>query len=55
MALKRIGDVLVQEKVITDEQLIYALARQEQNERLGETLVRLEIVSEMQILKALEN
>ncbi|MBN2268061.1 MAG: Flp pilus assembly complex ATPase component TadA, partial [Acholeplasmataceae bacterium] len=55
MALKRIGDVLVQERVITEEQLIYALARQEQNERLGETLVRLEIVSEMQILKALEN
>ncbi|MDD4194641.1 MAG: ATPase, T2SS/T4P/T4SS family [Acholeplasmataceae bacterium] len=55
MALKRIGDVLVQEKVITEEQLIYALARQEQSERLGETLVRLEIVSEMQILKALEN
>ncbi len=55
MALKRIGDILVQEKVITEDQLIKALARQEKGERLGETLLRLEIVSEMQILKALEN
>ena len=55
MALKRIGDILVQERVITEEQLIKALARQEKGERLGETLLRLEIVSEMQILKALEN
>lgn len=55
MALKRIGDVLLQEKVVTQEQLNQALKQKEKGERLGETLVRLEIANEMQILKALEN
>lgn len=55
MALKRIGDVLLQEKVITQEQLNFALKHKEKEERFGETLVRLEIANEMQILKALEN
>ncbi|MBN2299820.1 MAG: Flp pilus assembly complex ATPase component TadA [Acholeplasmataceae bacterium] len=55
MALKRIGDVLLQEKVITKAQLEEALKSKEKDERLGETFVRLKIANEMQILKALEN
>ncbi len=55
MALKRIGDVLLQEKVVTQAQLNEALKHKEKDERLGETLVRLNIANEMQILKALEN
>jgi type IV pilus assembly protein PilB len=54
MALIRIGDLLVQEKIITAAQLKTALSQQEPGERLGETLVRLDITSEAQILKALE-
>jgi type IV pilus assembly protein PilB len=55
MALKRIGDILIKEKVITELELKEALSKQEPNERLGETLVRLELCTEMQILKALED
>src|SRR3989339_813217 len=55
MALKRIGDILIKEQVITELELKDALSKQEPNERLGETLVRLEICTEMQILKALED
>ena len=55
MALKRIGDILIKEKVITELELKDALSKQEPNERLGETLVRLELCTEMQILKALED
>jgi type IV pilus assembly protein PilB len=55
MALKRIGDILVQEGVLTEQTLIEALKKQKKDERLGETLVRLEILSESQILKALED
>jgi type IV pilus assembly protein PilB len=55
MALKRIGDILIKEQVISELELKDALSKQEPNERLGETLVRLEICTEMQILKALED
>ena len=55
MALRRIGDVLLQARVITADQLKDALSKQEKNERLGETLSRLEYATEMQILKALED
>lgn len=55
MALKRIGDVLLQAKVITQKQLNDALKKKEEDERLGETIVRLEYANEMQILKALED
>jgi len=54
MALKRIGDILVQENILTREQLQTALLKKEKDERLGETLVRLGFTSEAQILKALE-
>jgi type IV pilus assembly protein PilB len=55
MALRRIGDILLEAKVITEAQLKDALSKQEKSERLGETLARLEYASEMQILKALED
>ena len=55
MALKRIGDVLIDANIITQKQLEDALKNQEKHERLGETIVRLQYASEMQILKALED
>lgn len=55
MALRRIGDILLEAKVITEAQLKDALSKQEKTERLGETLARLEYATEMQILKALED
>ncbi len=55
MALKRIGDVLTQAKVITEKQLTDALKKQQKEERLGETIVRLQYATEMQVLKALED
>ncbi len=54
MALKRIGDILLKEKIITDTQLERALDNKKDDEKLGETLIRLKIATEMQILKALE-
>lgn len=54
MALKRIGDILLEKEIITKTELEKALKAKENDERLGETLVRLGIASEMQILKALE-
>lgn len=55
MALRRIGDILIEAGVITEDQLKDALSKQEKNERIGETLSRLEYATEMQILKALED
>jgi type IV pilus assembly protein PilB len=54
MALKRIGDILTEKSIITNEELEKALKEKQESERLGETLVRLKIASENQILKALE-
>ncbi|MDI6452598.1 GspE/PulE family protein [Peloplasma aerotolerans] len=55
MALRRIGDILLDAKVITENQLNEALEKKEPTELLGETLSRLEYATEMQILKALED
>lgn len=54
MALKRIGDILVKEKLLTQKQLVKALENKKQDEKIGETLIRLKMLNEMQILKALE-
>ncbi len=54
MAIKRIGDILLKEKIITPKQLSRALENKKEEEKIGETLIRLKIVNEMQILKALE-
>ncbi len=55
MALKRIGDILIKEKLITQTQLEKALKDKKEDEKLGETFIRLNFVNEMQILKALES
>ena len=55
MAIKRIGDILLEEKVITPDKLSDAIRRKKPEERLGEALVRLGYTTEGQILKALEN
>ena len=55
MALLRIGDILTQEKIITEDQLKKALKEKQSDERLGMTLIRLGYATEGQILKALEN
>ncbi len=54
MALKRIGDILLEKNIITKKELDTALAKKQESERLGETFVRLKLASETQILKALE-
>jgi MSHA biogenesis protein MshE len=51
---KRLGDLLVENKVITSEQLNKALeAQQAHGRRLGQTLVNLEFISEIQLAKFL--
>lgn len=54
MAIRRIGDILINEKLITQKDLDKALKQNKKDEKLGETLIRLKVVNEMQILKALE-
>jgi len=52
---KRIGDMLVDQGVITEEQLKYALGEQKKlNQKLGETLVDLGYIDELTIAKALQ-
>jgi len=54
-AKKRLGDLLVDSKVITEEQLKEALTAQKQTgQRLGQALVNLGFVREQDILNALE-
>ncbi len=51
---KRLGDMLVQERVVTEEQLQQALeAKKTSNKRLGEVLVELNFTTEEQITRAL--
>jgi MSHA biogenesis protein MshE len=50
----RLGDLLVQEGVITDDQLMEALGEQRKTGRkLGATLIAMELVSEQQLLEIL--
>lgn len=52
---KRLGDMLVGEKLITEEQLAYALNEQKKSKlKLGETLVELGLIDELSIAIALE-
>ncbi|MBQ8281343.1 MAG: type II secretion system protein GspE, partial [Lachnospiraceae bacterium] len=52
---RRLGDMLVAESVITEDQLMQALeAKKESGKRLGEVLVELGITTEEKICKALE-
>ena len=53
MAL-RIGDILVEKKIITQEELNLAIKEhQNTKEFLGQTLVRLNIITEEKLLKVL--
>lgn len=52
--IKRIGDILIENAMITPDQLEDALAKKLPNERVGQALVRLKYISEGQILKVLE-
>ena len=52
--IKRIGDILIENAMITPGQLEDALAKKLPNERVGQALVRLKYISEGQILKVLE-
>ena len=52
---KRLGDILVESKAITQEQLMSALQKQKtMDKKLGEILVLEGILKEEQILKVLE-
>jgi len=54
MAVKRLGSLLVEEQMITEEQLEAALAEQKKNgEPLGEVLVRLGVLSEESLFRFL--
>ncbi|MBP5446313.1 MAG: Flp pilus assembly complex ATPase component TadA [Acholeplasmatales bacterium] len=52
--IKRIGDILIENGMITADQLSDALDKKLPGERVGQTLVRLKLISEGQILKVLE-
>lgn len=52
--IKRIGDILIENAMITPGQLEDALSKKLPNERVGQALVRLKYISEGQILKVLE-
>ena len=53
----RLGEVLVKEGLVTDEQIETALAAQKQSKgkRLGEVLVDLRLVDEVTIVRTLAN
>ena len=52
----RIGDLLVNEKLITNEQLDRALeVKKESDKKLGEIIVELGFASEESVVKALSN
>ena len=55
LAKKRLGDLLVDSKIITGEQLTEALHIQKQTgERLGQALINLGFAKESEIINALE-
>lgn len=51
---KRLGDILTEANVITQEQLMQALAKQKEiGKRLGETLIEMKLTDEMEIAEAI--
>ena len=51
---KRLGDILIEANVITQDQLMQALARQKEiGKRLGETLIEMKLTDEMEIAEAI--
>lgn len=53
-ARKRLGDLLVQSYVITNEQLEYALNHKSRDEKLGDFLIRENLLTEQQLIEVLE-
>ncbi|WP_195572199.1 GspE/PulE family protein [Paenibacillus sp. 1001270B_150601_E10] len=51
---KRIGDLLVEHGLITEEQLQLALKEKKPNQRLGETLMQLGFITEQRLIEVLE-
>ncbi len=54
MKVKRVGDILVEEGVISGALIEHAMSEKKPGERVGDCLIRLELVTEMQMLAALE-
>ncbi len=54
MKVKRVGEILVEQGVISSAQIDRAMDEKMPGERVGDCLIRLELVSEMQMLAALE-
>ena len=55
MAYKRLGDVLTDAGLITDEQLGHALAQQkESTRRLGDELIAEGVITEAELIEALQ-
>ena len=53
-ARKRLGDLLVESFVITNEQLDYALSNKSRDEKLGDFLIRENLLTEQQLIEVLE-
>lgn len=51
---KRLGDLLVEAGLITDEQLQAALSEKGENQKLGDTLLQLGYITEQQLIEVLE-
>ncbi|WP_419958656.1 GspE/PulE family protein [Psychrobacillus psychrotolerans] len=51
---KRLGDLLVESYVITNEQLDYALTNKSRDEKLGDFLIRENLLTEQQLIEVLE-
>ncbi len=54
MKIKRVGEILVEQGVITADEIATAMDKKKPGERLGDSLIRLELVTELQMLAALE-
>ena len=54
MARKRLGDLLVEAGLITDEQLIHTLNTKSPDEKLGDALLREGFITEQQLIEVLE-
>ncbi len=54
MARKRLGDILVETNIITNEQLENTLKIKRQDEKLGDTLIRENYITEQQLIEVLE-
>lgn len=54
MKRKRLGDLLVESNLITEDQLNSALAEKHPDEKLGDTLLREGLITEQQLIEVLE-